>query len=247
MKQLPAVKLKWIIALIPFIIVSVACNFIDILNVGLSAFQERCTEVSRDRYVQLAGELGVTPQTPQYPESAVYEACYQDSKVVKVRMSEGYREENEDDEKIEKAENSDNSVAGTYIGEIETPPSWDRIQAEYVINVAEDGSVSGHKIHIYQTETDGPVCFRRHEVGHTVLFSGYISGNSGIVNVTSSSYNLRDDSDCKDGSVRNDVTEYVCDLSTITITGNELEIRVKSSDGNTYCQSGGYYATKQQP
>ena len=246
MKPLSAGKIKWYIALLPLLISSVACNVVDILNVGLSAFQERCTEVSREEYVFLAGELGVAPQTPQYPESAVYEACYNSERLKSVRISEGYRDEAEQEEEAVVVE-IDHNVAGTYVGTIETPPSYERLQAEYVINIAEDSTVSGHYIHIYQDETDGPVCFYRHEVGHTILFSGYMSGNTGIVSVTSSNYNIRDDSACKDGSFKNKIIDYVCDISTITITGDQLKITLNSSDDNEYCHGGGYYATKQQP
>jgi hypothetical protein len=49
----------------------------------------------------------------------------------------------EDNEPIE-SEGKTNIPAGTYIGDnLEIPPDWELVEGEFIIDIAEDGTVSG--------------------------------------------------------------------------------------------------------
>ena len=54
---------------------SIACNIPDVRDMVEEAYVESCTPVDRATYERAAAELGRTPQTPNFPESAVYEVC----------------------------------------------------------------------------------------------------------------------------------------------------------------------------
>ena len=56
--------------------------------------------------------------------------------------------------------------------------------------------------------------------------------------------NLKDDSSCSYGSYNLKTYEIVCDRSELMITGDDLEIVTKSSDGDSLCGSV-YRASKQ--
>lgn len=117
MTELSEAKVGIAITLLLLIAASIACNHPLAGEAIQDAMSERCVEIDRSTYETLAAELGQTPETPKYPESAVYEACTHEKvggidlygnegKISSVRMSEGYRPEEEN--KI---------PAGTYTGE----------------------------------------------------------------------------------------------------------------------------------
>ena len=227
MKQFSAGKIKWYIAFLPLIIASVACNIVDILNVGLSAFQERCTEVSREEYMSFAEMLGETPKTPQYPDSAVYEACYNAEGLKSVRMSEGYRED-------EKEVKSDFNPAGTYIYEVyvndEPPPGGDdweyELESDFTIRVADDGTVTGFKIYLLRVDdVSATGCATRNEQGITTNVSGLLDGNQGYVKLENKRWDFHEyhGAECGDGIHIFKDEEDVCD-ATITVSGNQMDI-----------------------
>lgn len=226
MKQLFAEKIKWFIAFLPLIIASVACNIVDILNVGLSAFQERCAEVSREEYVSLAESLGETPKTPQHPESAVYEACYNNSGLKSVRMSEGYKE---DEEQVK----SDLNPAGTYIFEgyvnDEPPPGGDdweyQLESDFTILVADDGTVTGFRIYLLSVDDIREGCATRNEQGITTNVSGFLDGHQGYVILENKRWNFHEyhGSECGDGKDYFRDEEDVCE-AIVTISGNQMDV-----------------------
>ena len=139
----------------------------------------------------------------------------------------------------------DTSIAGMYIGEqTETPPDWELVESEYFINIAEDGSVSGSRIFIIKKESVSPMCTTYYQSSYITSISGQIDGTSGIITVITNVDNLKDDSSCSYGSYNLKTYEIVCDQSELMITGDDLEIVTKSSDGDSLCGSV-YRASKQ--
>ncbi len=117
MKGLSEIKNQITIILLLLISASIACNYPNAGEAIQEGVSERCFEIDRNTYERLASELGQTPETPKYPESAIYEACThekvggfdlygKEGEISSVRMSEGYRPEEEN--KI---------PVGTYTGE----------------------------------------------------------------------------------------------------------------------------------
>jgi hypothetical protein len=77
-----------------------ACNF----RTGLYS---ECEEVDRAYYEQTALRLRETPETPKYPDGAVYRVCYTDNELTSIRMTDG-----------EEPDDVENRIpAGTYSGE----------------------------------------------------------------------------------------------------------------------------------
>jgi len=214
-------KIEKFRALLALIVVTLACNIPNVRNMVEEAFLERCYPVDRAEYERAATELGLTPETPKYPEGAVYEVCYIEKSrandvLTSVRMIEGYRPTEDED--------ANSSPAGTYIGDnLDIPPDWELVKGEFILYVAEDGTVSGSRIYIIKKETVGTTCVWRYENGHTSIINGYISGADGYVRVENDSYTISDASDC--GGLNNHQTfESVCDEAQISISGDRLEI-----------------------
>ena len=145
----------------------------------------------------------------------------------------------------EPKEEADSSIAGRYIGkEIDKPPDWDLVEAQFFIDIADDGTVSGSRIYKIRMESVGPMCTTHYESTHTASFSGQITGSKGIMTVSSKTDNLVDDSSCSNGSYNLKTYDFVCEQSELTISGNDLEIVTKSSDKNSLCGAV-FQATKQ--
>jgi hypothetical protein len=219
---------------------AIACNFPDATEVIIEAAMEKCETVSRDRYVIAAKSLGQTPEIPSDPESAVYEVCYQfnNPSPVSARMYGGNKQEEEapdgpSEENKQQVEGVSATVlAGTYIGDnLDIPPDWELVESEFIIEIAEDGTVSGSRIYIIEKDSVGTTCTWHWENGHTTNISGHISGANGNVTVENESYTISDSSDCG-GSNNHKTFESVCDDAQITIFGQHMEI---NGDGSSDC------------
>lgn len=224
MIKITILQIKKSFVLFALMIVMLACN----LPVIQDADSENCLPVDRETYERAAAELGQIPETPNYPEGAIYEICFgseeEAEKIISVRVTESYRPAEDEDAK--------SGPAGTYIGEnLETPPDWELVEAEFFINIAEDGTVSGSRIYKIRRESVGPTCTWRWENGHTTIISGHISGAEGDVRVETDSYTLSDGSECG-GSNNHETFESVCDQARITVSGDHLEIL---GDGSSDC------------
>ena len=80
MKQKNKKALPLIIPILTLILVSLACDFpvdgiSETRDLIQDALSEDCYEIDRSTYETLSAKLGQTPETPKYPETAVYEAC----------------------------------------------------------------------------------------------------------------------------------------------------------------------------
>jgi len=228
MSKTTILKVKKLLVLLALIIVTLACNLPDVRDMVEEAAFEKCYPADRATYERAAAELGQIPETPKYPEAAVYEVCFageeRTDEMTSERMSDGYgRTEDEDANSI---------PAGTYIGDNgEIPPDWELVEGEFIINVAEDGTVSGSRIYIIRRESVGPTCTWRWENGHTTIINGHVSGTAGYVTVENDSYTISDGSECG-GSNNHQTFESVCDEAQITISGDQLEI---IGDGSSNC------------
>lgn len=243
MRKFSDTKINIFIFILVLIAAAIACNYPDAAEVIAEAAIEKCETVSRDTYVIAAKSLGQTPETPSDPESAVYEVCYQfnNPNPVSARMYGGNKpeeapdaspEENTQQGESESEGKSEPVPAGTYIGDnLETPPDWELVEGEFIIEIAEDGTVSGSRIFTIKKESVGPTCTWRWENGHTTIISGHISGANGYVTVENDSYTISDSSDCG-GSNNHQTFESVCDRAQITISGEQMEI---NGDGSSGC------------
>jgi len=226
------------------LLLTLACNAPDVQQMVMEAVFWKCYPVDRAAYERAAAELGQTPETPERPEYATYEVCVSggdpENTVKAVRMSEGYApsaaEQGSspaaDQEGPSAAALGSSSAAGAWTGEnIETPPDWELVEAEFTIQVAEDGTVTGTRTFVISKDSNGPTCNWHWENGHFTTFSGHIAGTEGIVTIANESYTVSDDSDC--GGSRNQQTfESVCETAQITISGSTMEI---SGDGSEDC------------
>lgn len=262
MRKLSNKKINLLFFLFALVTASIACNFPVAVEVIGEAVSQKCETVDRETYVLAAEKLGQTPETPSDPNSAVYEVCYEvNSKILRnqnpdpisARMYEGNKQEENPGAApegntqpgVDGSDGEKGSVpAGTYIGVNPEPRGdWETVEDKFIIEIAEDGIVSGTRVYIIKRDSVGPNCTVHFENGHSQTFSGYITGASGLVTVTNESFDIWDDSGCPEGSYKINNTDFVCDLSPITITGNQLEIVSKASDGNSLC-GGVFQATK---
>jgi hypothetical protein len=105
MKKLSTLKIKILINILALTAATLACNFSGVKDMVEEAIQEevyeKCAPVDRAEYERAAAELGIAPETPINPEYAVYEVCYINDNghevVRSIRMSEGYRPEDPED------------------------------------------------------------------------------------------------------------------------------------------------------
>jgi hypothetical protein len=245
-------NIKKLLVLFALITVTLACNFSDLRDmVQEEAGFTKCRPVDRATYEWAAEYLGEVPETPKYPEGAVYKVCFANANgqggITSIRMSDGKRtNEGESDNPITSNQAESGNVtaltpaddeyvgsipAGTYIGvNLEIPHDWELIEGEFIINIAADGTVSGSRIFIIKRESVSPTCTWRWENGHNTTISGHISGADGTVTVDNDSYTISDASNC--GGLNNHQTfESVCDKAQITISGDLLIITGDGSDG----------------
>jgi hypothetical protein len=228
MNKLPVQKIKLSIFILSLIIASIACKHPDAVDAIVEAAVEDCSMVKRDVYELSAAQLGQTPETPEYPESAVYEVCFIDREVSSVRMIDGNNTEDE------VSEENNNIPVGTYIYEVfvndEPPPGGDdweyELESEFTISVANDGTVTGFKT--YRTWVDSVSatgCATRSEEGFTTNVSGFLEGNQGYAKLENKHWDFWEyhGEECGDGKDYFKDEEDVCD-AIITISGNQMDI-----------------------
>ena len=241
----PCCKTVPLILLMILLLPNMACRVIDAVNVIISAATENCRTVSRSVYETASYNLGQEPQTPENPEAVAYQVCYADGKPVSAKMVAGYESEMDDaaeppENMVEEAKISSGS-AGTYLGELnEIPPSWKMLKNDFIIEVAEDGTVSGIKNYQIERESADSNCTPRWENGHTTVINGVLSGSSGLAYVRTDSYTIWDMTDCG-GVFSHNTYESECDAAQITISGGQLEISGGGSEGCGF----NFKATKQ--
>lgn len=254
MKKLPAPNTYILMIVLVLMGSSVACRIFEIVRLVGEVAEQSCSPISRAEYEYYAERLGETPKTPKYPESAGYEVCeikniHDEWEVVSVRMSEGYRDEDENSEpaKSERVEDNEEygeedekgepNIAGTYIGVFPPPryEDWYRAEEEYIINIAEDGTVSGSVIVVTKSDVVTGNCTTHSEYNSRSTISGHISGTSGVVTVTTFEFNYTDTTNCVAGSFISTTKDVVCDASKITISGNQLTVFAESSDPSITC------------
>ena len=95
MKRTSKIMIKLSIFPIILIAASIACNRPDAAKVIMDAAVEHCFPVSREEYEISAEKIGVIPETPKYPESAIYEVCQVEGQTSSVRMTDGEQPDEE--------------------------------------------------------------------------------------------------------------------------------------------------------
>ena len=238
-------KTYYLILLFSLLLPNMACRVIDALQVMINAATENCRTVNRAVYETASYNLGQEPETPENPEAVAYQVCYVEGKPVSAKMVAGYQSEM--DEAAEPPENMVDEAkiasgpAGTYMGDLnEVPPSWKLVKNEFVIEVAEDGTVSGSKNYQIERESADSNCTPRWENGHTTIINGFLSGSTGLAYVRTDSYTIWDMTDCG-GVYSHNTYESECDAAQITISGGQMEISGGGSEGCGF----NFKATKQ--
>lgn len=243
MKKLPASKITILMVVLVLVGSSMACRIAEVLEVGINEALENCYEVSREEYEYYAERLGETPKTPKHPESAVYEVCHRKNfiedewELISVRMSEGYRDEDENSEPA-KSDRAITIPSGTYRGEF---PGLENIvdylvnQNEIIIEISPNGVVSGFAVmHIHKTEEfllwDSEKqqqvlhCIKYYEEKTTYTVSGQIHGwLDQPVEVKRTFYRIADTSTCKYGENRIRDEECTCE-GKLTVRDGALTI-----------------------
>lgn len=196
MMKLSEVKIQITIILLLLISASIACNYPTAGDAIQDAVSERCFEIDRNTYERLASELGQIPETSGYPEGAVYEACThekvgdfdlygKEGEISSVRMSEGYRPEEEN--KI---------PVGTYTGESNFHTTLDNdIDDSYLepvcrentvkVMIGSDGSASGEirSICYANRDTDNAEMQTTHHSEVTGMIQGELVDRFGQLSV----------------------------------------------------------------
>ena len=162
------------------------------------------------------------------PEDSIEGWCrYPDDEQTQQREGSGKKKGDEPDAPPEQL-----VPAGTYVGDNgEVPPDWELVEGEFIIEVAEDGTVTGSRIYVIKKESVGATCTWRRENGHTTSISGLMTGANGNVTVENESYTVSDSSDCGGSNIHR-TFESVCDAAEITVSGEQMEI---SGDGSSDC------------
>lgn len=124
------------------------------------------------------------------------------------------------------------NMVGTYYGDGPiTPNDWDAIEKEYSIVVAEDGSVSGRFIHIYEMYTyfQSANCQKYNLVSTVTEINGQITeviNNSkaiGVATLDKTHYRIIDDTDCGQDLIYNS-DDAIMEGYRITIIGDMIEL-----------------------
>jgi len=228
MKKRSVINIKIFLFLMVLIGASLACNYKnqDAIQLIAKAAMEKCFTVNRDQYERSAAELGQTPETPKYPDSAIYEVCQIQGQPSSVRMIDGKNtadQVSEDKNKI---------PVGTYkpLKNAEPPPSkkdvWDYFETDFTITVADDGTVTGFRIYKYWVDSSIPGCAARDGQDLTTNVNGFLEGNQGTVTLEYKNYSYREFSgeECGEGiHIFRDDEETAVDV-TIIVTGNQMDI-----------------------
>jgi hypothetical protein len=88
MNKYPIPKIGLPVSFILLLGSMLACNF----PIGIVS---DCEVVDREEYIMSAQQLGETPETPKYPDGAVYKVCYTDQQLTSVRMTDGEKPDEE--------------------------------------------------------------------------------------------------------------------------------------------------------
>lgn len=143
--------------LISLCLTVIACNLPIIKRLVEVTYYEHCVPVSRVEYENAAAELGLSARIARYPDTAVYFVCYVNDRsnvIVSVRMTDGNAPV-EGSDNTEPDEFDRNQIpAGRYKGKVTDTEMATRGLVEWqvqgtvennevVINVADDGSVTG--------------------------------------------------------------------------------------------------------
>ncbi len=157
MIESPINKTRVHVLLFILCIIAIACNLPAAAKVVREAFSEKCYPVSRIEYEKAAAELGRSPRTPRYPDSAVYYVCgIEDPSFVitSVRMTDGTAPDEDNDNTEANVMDQNQIPAGSYQGKITNTDmatrglvEW-KVQGtvesnEIIIHVSEDGTVTG--------------------------------------------------------------------------------------------------------
>jgi len=191
MKHLSEIKIQIIIPLLMLIGASLACNYPDAVEVIAEAAMEHCFTVSRNQYESSAAQLGQAPETPKYPESAIYEVCQIEGEPSSVRMTDG----NKPEEKPEtgESEEGDSVPVGTYVGTSNYPEALSNIfdpgqytKNEVIVRVADDGTISGSYLLHYIGDPfvinwNEKECTGYGEVDFTGTFFGQLTSSNGMI------------------------------------------------------------------
>ena len=162
------------------------------------------------------------------PEGSIDGWCrYPDNEQTQQREGSGKKKGDEPD-----APPEEQVPVGTYIGDNgEIPPDWELVEAEFTIEVAEDGTIEGSRIYVIKMDSVGATCTWRRENGHATSISGHMTGANGTATVENESYTVSDSSECG-GSNNHDTFESVCDEAQIAVSGEQMEI---SGGGSPDC------------
>jgi hypothetical protein len=213
MNKLQVQKIQKSIFWLFVIFVSFACRIPDAVQVIMDSATQKCETVSREIYEISARQIGQTPETPDDPESAVYEVCYSinNPNPISVRMYGGNKLEDEDNEQIDNGEPNPNpsasdadeniTITGTYVGTSNYPEvlrnmGWfkedegDLTYHNVTVNVADDGNVSGtYSLYFVGYQQDnfeyfGEICSGHAEADITGVFEGQLTGSQGTIRST---------------------------------------------------------------
>jgi hypothetical protein len=243
-------KNKMYVSFLALICASLACNIPNVERSVIKnsedeivdsivdeAFNEDCIAVDRSEYERAVAILNREPESPKYPEGAIYETCYEyGSEGLYDGLYDANMIDGPEPEKNEQVENNEiNSIpAGTYIYEVfvddQPPPGGDdweyELESEFTIRVANDGTVKGNKIYklwVDNVNTEG--CATRSEEGFTTNVSGFLEGNQGTVKLENRHWDFWEwhGDKCGDGKEYYKDEEDECD-AIITVSGNQMEI-----------------------
>jgi len=223
-------------------------------NIGVEMVQEwlteTCNPVDRDRYERAAAELGQVPETPDYPEGAVYEVCFNNKfELTSVRMSEGYRptegEGANDGSQSNPDSNPDLSLpagtvpAGTYTGQFIWGPEYiyTLLGNEINISISPNGTVSGTALFHYNHSEErqarpsagGGQCTYYYEFSEAYVVSGQIAGDyDQPVQVALTLFEISNNSTCGFDDKRRD--ESCTCQGMLTVRDGQLTITCGTGD-----------------
>ncbi len=238
MKNKPAFKM--IIPLLGLIAASIACKIPDVRDMVEEAITEKCTPVDRATYERAAAELSRTPQTPNFPESAVYEVCTnmddEQGGYTSIRMTNDYPPgenaategsgtlpKDADSTKGDKEQNESEQIrsfpAGTYAGKFPGNfPEYYQVTNEINLIVSENGSLSGSAIlkssyTMTHNTSSGGQCTSYHEFSTSYAVSGQVKDAwTKTARVDKTLNEITDRSNCGRENTRRDET-CTCEAS----------------------------------
>lgn len=176
MRNKPALKIEISLFTLTVMLAILACNF------PLGLYSE-CEEVDRATYEEAASMLGETPESPKYPEGAVYRVCYTDNQLTSIRMTDG-----------EKPDENYKIPAGTYTGTasfyttLEDDAEFlDPVCSENTVRIVigNDGTAKGeiHSFCFSNLDTDNEDMGQTHHSNVTGLIQGELLDNTSQLSI----------------------------------------------------------------